>query len=355
MAPLPPGNAQPMPKDLKLRPDTVISVPFREYTSKTPPVAQGSWSDTESHETMVLEVYYSDVAQARKDILGSCRTVFPGSLYGVGVPILQRKIPMQFPRDPWLFAKKVDITPFKYLGITRSAFGEYANYDRARLVVLFSTLPYVVLDENDFLTIYPASGTVRAEWNRYVEQLFLAAPEYTKDEQGTFVWLEAPPGSNQKGEEFQGSRVTKPPKGNLKWIWHNVPWDWVLDPLGYPVHLQAGLGCVNDSPFPPGADKQWGQGQLLFLNYKMTPHEAPYSPVDLNQPGAGFPPRIYDVEMDFEHFAPPAVSPPSLGHQLAPVPGYRQWAQIARKGDNTPPFDYYSFPNLFAWQGSLPP
>lgn len=217
--------------------------------------------------------------------------VFPSS-WMVNQSHIQRFMPMAHPYYRWLYA--TNISSIKGIGLKRTdkkmekvltggdksyqKVPEYfGSYDKYEITVNFSTLPYLVIPDDQVTTIpvydyYKDNGdaataeNVKLESNRFVSFSTSVVAEYLTVKTGQFKFLSDDPVVNEKDFPGFGGK-TLVPKTVLNMTWHQVPYDFVFPTLPQSENIYNGLGRVNQWSF-----LGFGPGELLFTGTESKPY-----------------------------------------------------------------------------------
>lgn len=259
---------------------------------------------------------------------------------------LDRKPPARHPLYPWLRAKKItSVKGMKELRRELSPLGRLRGkplltqiYSVYRLTILFESLPYEVL-ENDEI---PENG----ERNRYVTELVLPRAEILNRPGGQFKFCPPDPPA---GIAFPQPIGYTHRTYELIWTWHQVPRQAIFDGM-YPKRIADMYAKVNDttvtnplyrSQVSPSIGTSYIAGELLLNGAVITPEFAPVAPQLMGL----FPfdiPRTYRVEY--------RIAVDHKGHNKKPDPQNPQnWYVVTSTGvsDGQKIFEAGDFSLLF--------
>lgn len=336
--------------DLVIQPGSDLTIPWREFISKSGVTSDSQWKTDGSQAQMTIDVYWSDRAQAIQEILG-----YPYRNGGS----LARQLPMRHPDWVWLYA--INVTSLRGIDwrgkvadegnnpLTQA--GSYSEYGLARITINFGTLPYDVFADGE-----------TDEWDRFVIKTSKPASEMVSMDRGAYAFIDGPPGT--KGATFKGQMNRRVSRSTVVWQWINVPTDLIFNADLSATNIEAGLGRINDDFFA-GSMK----GTMLLDSVEFVPVMASVDPRVLGM-APGQTPRMWNVMFYFKVIKPP-YDPSSeffdsyeqygYGHNLAPdithPEGY--WYPIVSAPTATvlpnppsitygpPPYLQYSFPKLF--------
>ncbi len=262
---------------------------------------------------------------------------------------LSRVLPWVCPYVPWMYAvsvSNVQGVKFKGRSAAFSTINPFQTFDRVRMIVTFSTLPYDVISDTRLRDEFGGD-----ESYRFVEKPWRATAEYISVNQGFFRFAQGapgPPGGDASlGQRFPLGTAKITVKVDLEWTWHNVPEAFIFNRQGLPTNIVNGFGCVNDSAI-------WGYpaGTLLCLPAELTPIFQPVNPTLLGH-RAFAPPRAWNVKFLFKFWDPPrgvqgngSVPPTARGHNLALWPDDAFFYLIkSQRGDLL--FKEYDFARFF--------
>lgn len=238
----------------------------------------------------------------------------------VGPDRLHREVPWRCPYVPWMWAKSVgNVTGLKFTGkISDGISAPRQQYNRARMTVTFTTLPYRVLTDDQLYGVKYGGD----ESQRYVEKPWKTTAEYISIDRGFFRFKEGRPGPpngpQNLGRKFPLGTGKISVKSDLDWTWHNVAENYIFNSLGIPRKIIDGLGCVNDRDY-----LGFRKGTLLALPPEFTPVTQPVPPFVLGLTNDD-PPRSWNVRFLFKYWDPPigvkgtgGVAPTTHGHNTA--------------------------------------
>lgn len=333
-----------------VQPGSDLTIPWREYISKTGVTSDSQWKADGSQAQMTVDVLWEQRELAVQNILGYS--------YRIGGS-LARVLPMRHPDTVWLYATNIaSMRGVDWRGkvddegdepLTQA--GPYSRYGIARITINFGTLPYDVIEDG-----------VGDEWDRFVIKTSKPASEMVSMDRAQYAFIDGPPGT--KGATFKGQINRRISRSTVVWQWINVPTDFIFDDSLTAPNIEAGLGRINDDFFS-GSMK----GTVLLDAVEYVPVMAPVSPLTLGL-AAGKAPRLWNVMFYFKVIKPPydpsaeffdSYEQYGYGHNLAPdithPEGY--WYPIVSAPTATvlpnppsitygpPPYLQYSFPKLF--------
>ncbi len=255
--------------------------------------------------------------------------------------LLHRELPWQCPYIPWLWATRIDnLHGVKFLGKhdARNGGGKVNYFDRARMTVTFTTLPYTVYDDNKIATVFAGD-----ESERYVDKRRKTTAEFISLDKQSFRYTEGTVPRKPNGLALLLGLNKLNVKVDLDWTWYDVPNDYLFNADGVESRLIPALGCVN-------ATDVWGFpiGTLLMLPYEMTPTAQPASPLLLGFPSISSPPRTWAVRFLFKFWDPErGTGATTRGHNTTIWPKDMRFYRIGSKEGNRPQYESYEFRNLF--------
>jgi hypothetical protein len=295
-------------KGLRLQVQAPFSFPWAEYVGRDGNSYTQSYrfSKDQTQASWTIDVYWSDFIGnglggfVVPEILGySKRLVVPPF-----TPMISRQIPIAHRQFPWLYAVSIDsVQGIKFIGKSKA---NMAKYERARLTIGFTTLPFSVL--NDGMLALVAAGD---ESQRYVTKLTKPTVDYISVERGMFRFAEGP-ANNPAYKQFQLGTGRLTTKVDLEWIWHEVPDDCLFSATGLASNILDCVGTVNQNAI-------WGYpaGTLLCLPPTFTPVTLPVAPNLMGYPGFT-PPRAWNVSLMFKYWDPPlGAGATTRGHRTA--------------------------------------
>lgn len=281
-----------------------FTFPWAEATPSPAAFSQGYALQMDgSQATWTIDMNWLDIMERNyaAEILGYSRRIAGNN------NSIERNLPVAHPYFSWLYATAINnIQGFGHKGKYQANFasGNISSYDRARVTIGFSTLPFDIMSDLQ-LQIFHGSD----ESYRYVTKLSRATSEYIAIERGFFKFAE---GAGPAGQSFPlgTGRVTV--KVDLEWIWNQVPDTYIFNSSGIATNIFSCLGKVNSTAI-------WGYpaGTLLCLPCEFTPRMMPVSPTLLGlQPWQ--PPRAWDVKLLFKYWDPPLTAGATTrGHNTA--------------------------------------
>ncbi len=311
---------------LHVQPLSGLTVPWREYISRDGSTYDESWASDSSQVSMTIDIYWTDRAQARREILGYSKRV--GTL-------LSRQLPMRHPFWDWMYATKISSArglafQDKYIGPG----GPTSSYAFERLTIVFSALPFDVLSDQQI-------SSKAGEWNRFVIKTRRVNTEFAASDRSQFMYstlagaISGPydgksgpfnvytAGSAPTSQPlFKGSVGIKISKVNLQWKWMYVADNFIFNNERSAAKIEPCIGCVNsDTALDSSDGGGYSAGTLLLDSVEFEPVIAPCSPTVMGLAAAGVPPRMWNVLFNLIYFNPPKDSDwttTKYGHLLVP-------------------------------------
>ncbi len=279
-----------------------ITLPWAEFIRRGPgSTAEAAFGPDANQASMTLFVYFNDLEQIITQVLGYSRSL--GATNGG----INREIPMRHPFFPQLWAKKITRivgTKFidKAVGVNPgTGSGTYSEYLYAAVDVLFTTVPYRVMND---VTLASQSPTGQ-EYERYCEVRPQPAGQILNVErsQQVFKYAETTTGGPSVNTPIPFGQTILLPKKEIHITWYEVPHLGLFnstDPFGLSVNLDKCIGSVNSSAI-------WGYaaGTLLFDPPRLTPVMAGVSSGFMGLNDIWDPPRMWNVELIIKWYDPP--------------------------------------------------
>src|SRR5262245_1377043 len=274
------------------------------------------------------------------EILGWSAVAHPAT----GASYITRIPPWKHPSFDGLWAQRiVQVEGVKFVG--KSAF-DLAMYQLARVTILFSHLPYRVLDDDQLAADYGGK-----EYRRWTTREQRSASEMQTSEKFQWKWAQGAAG------DVDAPRGKVIGKDLIPFHWLDVPAEALYGPqdaFAYnewpPTYQDGGVGKVNANTFL-GFPKE----TLLLDSWEARPKLAPaLLPLF---PSNTEPPLLYDVVFNFVYLDPPAVDKAvARGHNVTPRAQQEKWHLMNTYGTPTGPrmYESYDFPRLF-WPNLAPP
>jgi hypothetical protein len=180
--------------------------------------------------------------------------------------------------QPWLFATRV--TRIEGIGFRGKNANVVPVYDTARLTVLYESLTYEVLSDQDLQsqgnTNFPDEATLR----RYVTKYPKAYTEFVTLRPGTLQWVDTTPAPMNVGFPFIVGAMM------IDYVWHLVP------KQNAPIAaIKAALGTVNKTTFD--LDYNFKPETLLLMSHELKPVRSALGD------------RLYDIVYHCKYFEPP--------------------------------------------------
>lgn len=296
-----PSNAQ---KGLELLIQQPFPFAWAEYISQAGATSQFQFGADSTQASMTIETYWRDFENSAlntsviPNILGFSRRSDVSTQ-------LDRTPPVAHPIFTWLYATGISgVTGIKPLGKVARSDGYYTQYQRARMTINFTTLPYEVYNN--------ASASFGGdESKRWVSKVPRTTEEYISIDSGEFQFAEGA-ANNPNGISFPLGTGRINVKTDLEWTWFDVPNNYIFDANGVSTNINASLGTVNSASI-------WGYpaGTLLMLSPEITPVMQPVNPLLLGLP-EGSPPRSWNVKLRFKYWNPEiGPSATTRGHNTA--------------------------------------
>jgi hypothetical protein len=302
-----------------------------EKMGQEKPGGAGGFSHQMSEDTLVITLPGNQVRSCIQQLLG-------WSWSDVAAPwrLHREACPVQHPRFPWLWADSVSVQPHNPLAqlqddLTykpKSAGVGFANYGpthhgcyaRMDVVVRFRNVHGQQWRDDDPQW---ADNFAGKEWlrsfgllNKSV-QLDLITAEGASDE-ATLYFADGqvagvgsgPVTGPDPGTPFNGTQFTRFPRTVLRFLWKNVPQEYLSGEflyteadaastdVPYPARLVRALGRVNSAPFP-GSNSPYVAGTLLLTGIEEIPYQQPVRTT------TEFGLWASDVILTMEHVDPP--------------------------------------------------
>jgi hypothetical protein len=306
----------------QLRNNGWITVPWAEVTTKDSTAQDASLSfEGGSQFTMVIQVFWTDLPQALRDILGTVTIDNSDSLNLK----LSRTTPVQHPIFPNFYANRVSgIRPIKIAGKFEgdSAYNpSYTTYLFAFITIVFQVPRWNNVGDSDLDGRYGTSP--RAEWERMVEwRTEMNTDAIVRDGNSAWKWADNSPGQPVSAPPF--GEAYPSPVGQLlrhvefTLIWKRVPKAGLFagGGNGLPVNLMLAAESVNVNPWPAtwDASNQFPAGCLKCRAPRLIPIDNPLAtggPLVIIDggygnlgPPVGAPSLLYDVEIPMTYFRP---------------------------------------------------
>lgn len=275
---------------------------------------QAQFSRGETRMALVAHVDFDDIldGSAVKEILGY-------STSG-NAPLIRRFPPMRCPYNSNLYATKIQQAQFINPGGNDELLASdqpYAVYDTARLVVLFESLDYEILTDDEMNT-----KGYTDEFNRWCVRRFHNTVEQISRPARSFAFANGP--GPVVNVPFPQGLIARTAKRMLTIDWFNVPALCALDPSTEPWSfedrsLAQSIGCVNDDDW-----HGYRRGECLLMPSDVIPRVEPVPP-ELLGLAPGSVPRSFDYRYVIAIYQPqydPTVLGAggyhTFGHQTAP-------------------------------------
>lgn len=311
--------------------------------------------------------YYSDLADIEDNVIEIL-----GSVSRTGSPDwkLRRILPKAHPIFPHLFASSIS----SMVGLGAASANNTADeeleaptildtfypYPRWRLTVEFTPRNYAVLTDDNIttetLTVYDDAGasssvTCPVEYWRFTDVIIDAVQDYATAQHGQMSFYRddaAAPNNNT----FPGHPRVFLPDCMIKFIWHAVPYSWVVHSNS---KIFAYRGRVNQQTF-----YGWSAGSLLYESFRMVRYVPSIPERELWFGTTTFSTeKLVDVELQMRHtsrtigsaYTPSNASHIAAGHNLEPwlfdKKFYYVGNQSATAGQRVPKFPSAVFQLMF--------
>lgn len=269
--------------------------------------SEASFQDKNSAGMVPYRVPVQDLDFVTETFLGYS---YRSNGLGGGGSSMRRVKPQPHPFWPGLWADRVqvqgEVSPEPgrndFKGIKIGVYDRYAEY---RVNVFYRKLPYVMKEDNE----------VTKEQQRWVEKLPSQPHSEVLSIQGGQLKFTTRAGvAVTDGVTIANDESLRIGKSTIKWIWHQVPVNWVLDSNKFAANIEARIGTIN-------LDAWEGYGaETLYLD------SAPISYVDAavsNQRldlNVNEPAQYVEVELNFKYFRE--------GWNKLLYPGRRTWDAV---------------------------
>ncbi len=273
---------------------------------------------------------------------------------------LNRTLPWKHPFLSKCYATSIaSVQPYgSYINID----GDYAEYDRYRLNIVFSRRPYSL----NGLAFGGGPLGPDEELSRFCMPYTEPKLEYVNLERLRLVWAPGTPGKviavdsttgkvtleQTEGFAVGGTVGVRVPMSQIKWNWYQVPLE-IGGTYGVsPTNITDGLGHVNDKAWPTFIDSndQFPAGTLLMTGAALQPRVALVSEEESD------PDYYFDVVFTMLYFEPElgpefysTNSNPTYkqyGHNLMPHPTDGYWYPAQAQQTKLPLYDGYDFNKL---------
>jgi hypothetical protein len=226
---------------------------------------------------------------------------------------LHRVLPAPHPKWYWLWAKRLD-GPTGITGLGAGSVGQgggpaagmtYNNYKYAKFKVLYESLPFVVVGDNQ-------CGA--DESGRYVEVKFDGEPMLLTSDRGQYSFNDAGTANTNAIKGPVGYPLSK---GLVKATWYNVDLRYVSDGtigIGLLNNIHPLMNTVNSAAF-----LGYPAGTLRMGKPVVRPVTAPVNPQTMGLAMTA-PARMVTIELNMQWFDPPRGTSAFRGHILWPDP-----------------------------------
>ena len=292
-----------------------------------------------SQAVMTIGCYWTDVFAVNHATGGIIPKILGTNFAVPGTPRLDRRLPMRYPRNPFLRASRV----LSIKGVHPRTKGQYPHgpgmtYKFAHITILFTAPQYDILDNS---TAWGVTG----EWGRFVDKRQQSVTTYAQLERGAFRW-----GLNAaaEGKPVAFGPPLLIPKKRLTWKWMYLPTVGLFNSAGITANIDSTVGKVNMTTFagfPPGT--------LLMEDPVIEPMPLPYSALEVGGAETDAA-RCWNVTLNMLFFDPPTTGTLARkrGHNVFPQPTDFTWWPIETAtgavGSGAPVYDSAEFGIAFA-------
>jgi hypothetical protein len=268
-----------------------MPITFRgvKYVERVPGSPMESLENNGARTTRIYDCDWTDRQKFAEKLLG-----YP-SIKNMGSTLYVSRLTPDFHPEylnssnlPWLYATRV--TEIRGIGFRGKDDDNTPVYQKARLTVVYESLTYEVLDDNELTMASGGSFPDEASLRRYVTKYPKAYTEFVTLRPGTLQWVDTTPKPMNVGFPFiVGSMM-------IDYVWHLVPKEHA--PI---AAIKTALGTVNKTTFDP--DYNFSPETLLLMSHELNPVRSAFGD------------RLYDIVYHCKYFEPPQTGV-ATGHNF---------------------------------------